>query len=92
MLGEDFSGWASRYTGAPIPAEEMRQWRAAAVERIGGLGPGRVLEIGVGAGLLLAELAPDCVEYWGTDFSASTIQRLQAGVATRPWADRVRLL
>ena len=70
----------------------MREWRAAAVERIWGLGPSRVLEIGVGSGLLLARLAPECVEYWGTDFSAPTIQRLQAAVASQSWGDRVRLL
>ena len=91
VLGEDFGGWNSSYTGAPIPLEEMREWRAAAVERIRGLGPSRVLEIGVGSGLLLARLAPDCVEYWGTDFSAATIQRLQAAVASQSWGDRVRL-
>ena len=56
-----------------------------------GLGPGRVLEIGVGSGLLLAQVAPVCVEYWGTDFSAPTIQTLQAAVASQSWGDRVRL-
>ena len=91
VLGEDFGGWDSSYTGAPIPLEQMREWRAAAVDRIRGLGLGRVLEIGVGSGLLLAHLAPDCVEYWGTDFSASTIQTLQAAVALQSWGDRVRL-
>ena len=91
VLGEDFGGWNSRYTGALIPLEQMREWRAAAVERIRGLGPSRVLEIGVGSGLLLARLAPECVEYWGTDFSAATIQRLRAAVAAQSWAGRVRL-
>ncbi len=90
-LGQDFGGWNSSYTGAPIPLEQMREWRAAAVERIRGLGPGRVLEIGVGSGLLLAPLAPGCVEYWGTDFSAPTIQTLQGAVAAQSWGDRVRL-
>ncbi|WP_353612120.1 condensation domain-containing protein, partial [Mycobacterium sp. IS-3022] len=90
-LGEDFGGWNSSYTGAPIPLEEMREWRTAAVDRIRGLDPGRVLEIGVGSGLLLAQVAPECDEYWGTDFSASTIQALQVAVAGQPWGDRVRL-
>src|SRR5262249_55935471 len=90
-LGEDFGGWNSSYTGAPIPLEQMREWRAAAVDRIMALGPGRVLEIGVGSGLLLAHVAPVSVEYWGTDFSAPTIQTLQAAVAAQAWGDRVRL-
>ena len=91
VLGEDFGGWNSSYTGAPIPLGQMREWRAAAVDRIVALQPRRVLEIGVGSGLLLAQVAPDCVEYWGTDFSAPTIQTLQAAVAAQSWGDRVRL-
>ena len=91
MLGEDFAGWNSSYTGAPIPLEQMREWQAATVDRIMALGPRRVLEIGVGSGLLLAHLAPECVEYWGTDFSAPTIQTLQGSVAGQSWGDRVRL-
>ena len=91
VLGEDFGGWNSSYTGAPIPLGQMREWRAAAVQRIHRLGAARVLEIGVGTGLLLSQLAPDCVEYWGTDFSAATIETLQAAVAAQSWGDRVRL-
>ncbi|MET4429280.1 amino acid adenylation domain-containing protein [Mycolicibacterium sp. 624] len=90
-LGEDFGGWNSSYTGAPIPLEEMRQWRSAAVDRILALRPQRVLEIGVGSGLLLAHVAPKCEEYWGTDFSAPTIQTLRAAVGEQQWGDRVRL-
>ncbi|MHC9294292.1 amino acid adenylation domain-containing protein [Mycobacterium sp. LTG2003] len=90
-LGEDFGGWNSSYTGKPIPLQQMREWHSAAVDRILALTPRRVLEIGVGSGLLLAKLAPECVEYWGTDFSAPTIETLQSAVAAEPWADRVRL-
>ncbi|KAA1244957.1 amino acid adenylation domain-containing protein, partial [Mycobacterium simiae] len=90
-MGHDFSGWNSSYTQAPIPLAEMREWRAAAVARILGLRPKRMLEIGVGSGLLLAQLAPQCEHYWGTDFSPATISRLQAQVAATGWADRVRL-
>ncbi|OBJ72954.1 hypothetical protein A5643_04940 [Mycobacterium sp. 1274756.6] len=91
VLGEDFGGWNSSFTGEPIALEQMVQWRSAAVARVSGLRPQRVLEIGVGSGLLLAPLAPQCSEYWGTDFSAATIRALQVGVAGQSWADRVRL-
>ncbi|KUI10580.1 hypothetical protein AU190_20985 [Mycolicibacterium acapulense] len=90
-LGADFGGWNSSYTGEPIPLEQMREWRDAVVNRIRMLGVGRVLEIGVGSGLLLAPLAPDCEEYWGTDISRATIRNLRAAVAQQPWAGRVRL-
>ena len=90
-FGMDFRGWNSSYTDDPIPLEEMVEWRAATVDRIIALQPRRVLEIGVGSGLLLSQIAPVCVEYWGTDFSAPTIQTLQAAVAGQSWGDRVRL-
>ncbi|WP_215541534.1 non-ribosomal peptide synthetase [Amycolatopsis sp. CA-230715] len=89
VLGEDFTGWVSSYSGEPIGLGEMRLWRAAAVERVGSVA--RVLEIGVGSGLLLAEVAPGCVEYWGTDFSGAVIERLRGQVAERSWGDRVVL-
>ena len=87
----DFRGWNSSYTDEPIPLEQMEEWRSATVERILALAPRRVLEIGAGSGLVLSQLCPACVEYWATDFSAPTIQALQAAVAGQPWGDRVRL-
>ncbi|MGV0816246.1 amino acid adenylation domain-containing protein, partial [Mycolicibacterium boenickei] len=91
-FGNDFRGWNSSYTDDPIPLHEMEEWRSATVDRILALRPQRVLELGVGSGLLLSQLAPKCVEYWGTDFSAPTIQKLQSAVAGHHWGDRVHLL
>nr|URG41757.1 Pep28 [Streptomyces sp. NAK02211] len=83
-LGEDFSGWNSSYTGQPIPLAQMRRWRDATVARVRELRPRRVLEIGVGSGLLLAPLAPECESYWGTDISEVVIDRVRAQLADRP--------
>ncbi|MES4903978.1 MULTISPECIES: amino acid adenylation domain-containing protein [unclassified Streptomyces] len=90
-FGEDFSGWDSSYSGEPIPLGEMRAWRDAVVERVRGLGGRRVLEIGVGSGLLMAHLAGGVEEYWGTDLSGAVIERLSGQVAAAGLADRVRL-
>ncbi|WUS41582.1 amino acid adenylation domain-containing protein [Kitasatospora sp. NBC_01250] len=91
-LGEDFSGWNSSYDGLPIPAEQMREWRDATVARIRELQPRRVLEIGVGTGLLLARLAPHCESYWGTDLSGQVVRALGSLVAADPaLAGRVEL-
>ncbi|WP_408630171.1 non-ribosomal peptide synthase/polyketide synthase [Amycolatopsis mongoliensis] len=89
---DEFAGWNSSYTGQPIPREEMREWRDAIVTRIRSLKPKRVLEIGVGTGLLLTELAPHCETYWGTDFSSEVIASLGERVAADPaLAGRVEL-
>ncbi|MFF4160351.1 amino acid adenylation domain-containing protein [Streptomyces sp. NPDC001678] len=91
-FGEDFSGWNSSYDGLPLPPEQMRHWRDATVERIRELRPRRVLEIGVGTGLLMSRLAPDCESYWGTDFSGQVIEGLRTLVGRDPaLASRVEL-
>ncbi|NRN71471.1 hypothetical protein GC106_87510, partial [Kibdelosporangium sp. 4NS15] len=90
-FGEDFEGWNSSYSGEPIPLDEMREWRSAALSMIRSYSPRRVLEIGVGSGLLLSKLAPTCEVYWGTDFSAAVVDRLAGQVEAAGLADRVVL-
>ncbi|MEU4469717.1 amino acid adenylation domain-containing protein [Streptomyces sp. NPDC024017] len=79
-FGANFAGWNSSYDAQPIPLEQMREWQAATLERIRELGQRRVLEIGVGTGLLMAHLAraEECEEYWATDFSPSVVAALRA--------------
>ncbi|WFE26119.1 class I SAM-dependent methyltransferase [Solwaraspora sp. WMMD791] len=91
-FGENFDGWISSYTRQPIALDEMREWRAATVSRVRALEPRRVLEIGVGSGLLLAHLAADCEAYWGTDLSSAAVEELRRQVAAdADIADRVEL-
>ncbi|WP_431934633.1 methyltransferase domain-containing protein, partial [Nonomuraea jabiensis] len=86
--GEEFTGWDSSITGEPIPVEQMRLWRDAAVDNVLRHGPRRVLEVGVGSGLLLSRIAPRVEEYWATDFSPRAVARLSA--LTGEWS-QVRL-
>ncbi|MFE2531488.1 non-ribosomal peptide synthase/polyketide synthase [Streptomyces sp. NPDC059371] len=79
-LRENFAGWNSMYDGLPIPVRELREWRDATVARVRELRPRRILEIGVGSGLLLSRLAPACEEYWGTDLSEEAVRVLRAQV------------
>ncbi|MFB6891575.1 amino acid adenylation domain-containing protein [Kitasatospora sp. NPDC056327] len=90
-FGEDFGGWDSSYTGDPIPLPEMRQWRAEVVRRIAEHGPARVLEIGVGSGLILAGLVDRVEEYWGIDLSPTAIALLEAHVRAQGLTGKVRL-
>ncbi|GAB2609636.1 hypothetical protein GCM10027168_48270 [Streptomyces capparidis] len=81
---ENFAGWNSTYDGRPIPLEEMRAWREATVERILALRPRRVLEIGVGSGLILSRVAPGCAAYWGLDASREAVASLARQVGSVP--------
>ncbi|MEW6737860.1 MAG: condensation domain-containing protein, partial [Acidobacteriota bacterium] len=82
----NITGWNSSYTGLPIPAAEMREWRQATIEQILTLQPKRVLEIGCGTGLLLFQLAPYCTKYWGTDFSGVSLDYVREQLAKGPSA------
>ncbi|HEY3712493.1 MAG TPA: amino acid adenylation domain-containing protein, partial [Amycolatopsis sp.] len=84
LFTEDFAGWDSSYDGEPIPLEHMREWRSATVARIGEAAPRRILEIGVGTGLLMGQLAPAAEEYWGTDLAAPVIGKLTRELAQDP--------
>ena len=76
-FGDNFAGWVSSYTGKALSLAEMQEWRDHTVRLIKDLLPCRVLEIGVGTGLLLSRLAPNCQEYWGTDISHKVIGALR---------------
>ncbi|MFE7181893.1 amino acid adenylation domain-containing protein [Streptomyces erythrochromogenes] len=83
-FGENFSGWNRSEDGAPIPVEEMREWRDRTVDRILSLSPRRVLEIGAGSGLLLARIAPRCESYLATDLSPEAVGALRGHIAADP--------
>ncbi|GLX93432.1 hypothetical protein Hesp01_13820 [Herbidospora sp. NBRC 101105] len=74
--GDGFAGWNSMYDGLPIPLAEMREWREATVARIEDLKPRKVLEIGVGSGLILDRIAPSAEAYWATDLSEEAVRAL----------------
>ncbi len=84
LFTEDFAGWDSSYDGDPIPLPDMREWREATVARIAELRPKRVLEIGVGTGLLMGQIAPLAEEYWGTDLAAPVIAKLDRELEQDP--------
>jgi amino acid adenylation domain-containing protein len=90
-LEPSFAGWNSSYTGEPIPLEQMQGWLKRAVERIEALRPRKVLEIGCGVGLVVAELADRCERYCGSDISAVALQRLGAWLNGRAELSHVQL-
>jgi amino acid adenylation domain-containing protein len=89
---DDFRVWRSSYDGSSIPSEEMKEWRDSVVAAILQYRPRKVLDIGVGSGLLLSKIAPTCDSYWGTDFSSSAIEQLRDHVSEQSsFGERVKL-
>lgn len=85
LTDESFNiiGWNSSYTGQPISQSEMHEWVDRTVERILGLKPKRVLELGCGTGLLLFRVAPHCAEYHGTDLSQKALDYVRGQLQRR---------
>lgn len=83
----DFRGWRSSYTGNRIAEEEMDEWAERTVARIRALRPRRVIEIGVGTGLLLTRLLGQVESYTALNVSSEAIERLRS-----PSAPNLRLL
>ncbi|MBB5517211.1 acyl-CoA synthetase (AMP-forming)/AMP-acid ligase II/acyl carrier protein, partial [Rubricella aquisinus] len=85
-LALDITGWHSSFTGQPIPAAEMREWRDATCARIRTLLPdpattARVMEVGCGTGMILFDIAPDVAAYHAVDLSPHIIDRLKSQTA-----------
>ncbi|WBO65115.1 non-ribosomal peptide synthetase [Streptomyces camelliae] len=71
-------GWTDSFTDQDIPAPQMREWVSTTIDRIVGLEPGRLLEIGAGTGLLVRPLCEraDLSVYVATDFSEPSVELL----------------
>jgi ubiquinone/menaquinone biosynthesis C-methylase UbiE len=82
-LGSDFTGWNSFITGQAIPLQQMQAWRAELVGLIESLNPRRVLEVGVGSGLLMYPLLEKVERFVGLDLSKAVIERHQQYVGQR---------
>ncbi|MER6207751.1 amino acid adenylation domain-containing protein [Streptomyces sp. NPDC001642] len=88
---QDFTGWNSSYDNEPLPLDHMTEWQAATVRRVLDLEPARVLEVGVGSGLILRPVAPHCTTYTGVDFSDALIRTLGRAIEGSDLHDRVEL-
>jgi len=73
----NITGWNNSYTGEPISEPEMREWANGVTERVLGLDPRKVLEIGCGTGLLLFQIAPRCSLYYGADISEQALRYIK---------------
>ncbi|WP_215544466.1 non-ribosomal peptide synthetase [Amycolatopsis sp. CA-230715] len=84
--GVDLASWQSSYTREEIPEPEMLEWIDGTVERIAELQPKRLLEVGVGTGLLLFRYAESCAAVCAIDTSAGAVDEVRRGVERRNWS------
>ncbi len=84
-------GWNSSFDGQPIPAAEMRNWVAQITKRVLVHRPRRIMEVGCGTGLLLFELAPQCEQFVGLDFSQPALDYLHQHIGAAGLAEKVEL-
>ncbi|KAJ5629032.1 hypothetical protein N7490_011260 [Penicillium lividum] len=86
IVGRDFLGWVSMYTGEPIDDVEMREWLNDTIAAIRRLEPSRVLEIGTGTGMILFNLIDSLDHYFGLDLSSQAVAYVQKAAG---WIDGV---
>lgn len=70
-----YAGWTSSYTDRPIDPVEMEEWTQATMERVLELPHKRVLEIGMGTGLIRAGLGDEPDFYLGIDPAEKAVAR-----------------
>jgi amino acid adenylation domain-containing protein len=70
-------GWKDSFDSAPIPTAEMHEWRDNILTILQERPVQRVLELGCGAGLLLADMAPLVGEYVATDISSTALDQVR---------------
>lgn len=78
----DRGGWKSSYTGVAFSEPEMNEYVENTKNALLPLiqPDDRVLEIGIGSGFTLFELAPKVNEYFGIDLSPNVIEKVQEKV------------
>lgn len=74
----DHRGWLDSRTGEPIPTQVMRRFVQHTCDRIAALGPKRVLEVGCGTGMLVAQLAGTCETWLATDPTPAAVTAVEA--------------
>ena len=78
---KSYIGWKSSYDSKSIPDEEMSEWVDLTLSRLRPIKAKKILEIGVGTGLLAAELLKTSELYVGIDYSSEVIKYLEKTLA-----------
>ncbi|KAJ3773232.1 hypothetical protein FB446DRAFT_642074, partial [Lentinula raphanica] len=84
--------WYSMFDGKPIPSIEMVEWLDDTVNQIAPTKADRVLEVGVGSGMVALQVAPQVRSYVGTDLSTPSLESLQAHLEGSELSSTVSLL
>jgi len=74
----DHRGWRDSRTGAPLARDVMQRFVRHTCDRISALAPQRVLEVGCGTGMLVAQLAGKCDAWLATDPTPAAVAAIEA--------------
>lgn len=71
------SGWKSSFTGNAFSKQEMQEFVENVYIKLSDLitPSSRILELGIGSGLIAERIAPLCEQYVGVDISSETLER-----------------
>ncbi len=88
---DQYVGWNSSFEDNPIERSHMDEWLENTLKSIRNLKPKKVLEIGIGTGMLLKHLYSETEIYWGTDLSETVINKLKTAFKNNPLSDKIKL-
>ncbi|KIJ48314.1 hypothetical protein M422DRAFT_247635 [Sphaerobolus stellatus SS14] len=81
--GHDFARWFSMFDGERIPFDQMEEWLQDTLHQIAPARQDRVLEVGVGTGMIALGIIDQVTSYMGTDISSPSLAFLQKQVEAR---------
>ncbi|KAJ3887781.1 hypothetical protein GG344DRAFT_55052, partial [Lentinula edodes] len=89
--GQRVVQWYSMFDAQPIPSSEMVQWLDDTIDQIAPAHDDRVLEVGVGSGMIALQIAPGVQSFVGTDLSTPSLKTLEAQLSFNGLLSKVSL-
>ncbi|KAJ3915923.1 hypothetical protein F5877DRAFT_47656, partial [Lentinula edodes] len=89
--GQRVVQWYSMFDAQPIPSYDMVQWLDDTIDQIAPAHDDRVLEVGVGSGMIALQIAPRVQSFVGTDLSTPSLKTLAAQLSSNGLSSKVSL-
>ncbi|KAJ4469290.1 hypothetical protein J3R30DRAFT_3304252, partial [Lentinula aciculospora] len=89
--GQRVVRWYSMFDARPIPSSEMVQWLDDTIDQIAPAPDDKVLEVGVGSGMVALKIAHCVQSFVGTDLSTPSLKSLEARLTSEGLSSTVSL-